>query len=52
MEDFWGWAIGLTVFAAWLTHIIFCLNNSLWGILIAGAVMFPIGIIHGFMIWF
>ncbi len=38
--------------AAWLTHIITCLANGMWGYLIAGAIMFPIGIIHGIMIWF
>jgi hypothetical protein len=45
--------IGLwVVFAAsWLTHIITCLAAGKWGFLIAGALFFPIGIIHGFGIW-
>lgn len=38
-------------FAAWLTHIVTCLNEGLWGFLIAGALFFPIGIIHGIGIW-
>jgi len=38
-------------FAAWLTHIVTCLNDGLWGFLIAGALFFPIGIIHGIGIW-
>lgn len=43
--------LALTVFAAWLTHIITCLIGGKSGFLIAGAIMFPIGIIHGFLIW-
>ena len=38
--------------AAWLTHVITCLQDSLWGFLIAGAIIFPIGIIHGIGLWF
>lgn len=37
---------------AWLTHVITCLTQAAWGFLIAGAIFFPIGIIHGVMIWF
>jgi hypothetical protein len=40
------------VLAAWLTHIIVCLSSAKWGFLIAGAILFPIGIIHGVMLWF
>lgn len=36
---------------AWLTHIIVCILENTWGFLIAGAIMFPIAIIHGWMIW-
>jgi len=38
--------------AAWLTHIIVCLGEEAWGFLIAGAIMFPIAIIHGTGLWF
>lgn len=41
----------IVFFAAWFTHVITCLSASAWGILVAGAIMFPIGIIHGFGIW-
>jgi len=37
---------------AWLTHIIFCFGHAAWGFLIAGAIFFPIGILHGFYLWF
>lgn len=46
-----GVILSLACFCAWVTHIVTCLTGSLWGFLIAGAIMFPIGIIHGFMIW-
>jgi len=39
-------------FAAWLTHVIDCLRDGEWGFLIAGALMFPIAIVHGIGIWF
>lgn len=38
--------------AAWLTHIIVSIQTASWLILIAGAILFPIGIIHGIGIWF
>jgi len=47
-----GSIIFLVLFVAWLTHVITCLATAAWGFLIAGAIVFPIAIIHGFMIWF
>jgi hypothetical protein len=38
--------------AAWLTHVFTCLANGEWGFLIAGALAFPIAIVHGIGIWF
>jgi hypothetical protein len=38
--------LGLTLPIAWLTHILFCLSTGAWGFLVAGAIFFPIGIIH------
>ena len=37
--------------AAWLTHVLRCINTEAWLFLIAGAIAVPIGIIHGFGIW-
>lgn len=42
-----GWLI-----AAWITHVIVCLKAGSWGFLIAGAIMFPIAIVHGTGCWF
>jgi hypothetical protein len=45
-------AFVLVPFAAWLQHLYTCFTEDRWGILIAGALFFPIGIIHGIGIWF
>lgn len=36
---------------AWITHIVISIQTSLWALLLAGALFFPIGIIHGFGYW-
>lgn len=46
-----GILFGLLALGAWLTHVVVCLKTAAWGFLIAGAIFFPIGIIHGFGIW-
>jgi hypothetical protein len=38
--------------AAWLTHLYVCFVAAKWGFLIAGAVFFPVAVIHGYGIWF
>jgi hypothetical protein len=42
----------IAMFGAWITHVITCLSDERWGFLIAGALVFPIAIIHGIGIWF
>ena len=37
---------------AWFTHVFTCLAEGAWGFLIAGALMFPVAIIHGVGVWF
>ncbi len=51
-EAEWGFIFGLVMLAAWLTHIYTCFQGNRWGFLIAGALFFPIAIIHGIGIWF
>ena len=41
----------VVMFAAWLTHISFCFATAAWGLLIAGAIFFPIGVLHGIWLW-
>lgn len=38
--------------AAWLTHLIVCFQDDRWGFLIAGAIFFPVAIVHGTGTWF
>lgn len=52
MSEFLGGVAVATMVAAWLTHVIVCLSTAAWGFLIAGAIMFPIAIVHGVGIWF
>jgi hypothetical protein len=42
---------GLACLAAWITHVYVCFSAAKWGFLIAGAIFFPIAIVHGFGIW-
>lgn len=44
--------LGLVSFATWLTHVIVCIETSRWGLLIAGALFFPVGMVHGLGVWF
>jgi hypothetical protein len=37
---------------AWLTHVVVCLKTASWGFLLAGAIFFPVGCVHGTGIWF
>ena len=45
-------AVVAWVIASWITHVVVCLKTSSWGFLIAGAIMFPVAVIHGTGIWF
>ena len=47
-----GLAFAFTMLAAWLTHIFHCLFAAKYLLLIAGAFIAPVGIIHGIGIWF
>lgn len=42
----------LAMICAWITHVIHCLLTAKYLLLIAGAFVFPVGIIHGIGIWF
>ena len=45
-------AVVAWVVASWLTHVVVCLKTASWGFLIAGAIMFPVAVIHGTGVWF
>jgi len=44
--------ITVVTFGSWLTHIIHCLLHAKYLLLIVGALVFPVGMIHGVGIWF
>ncbi len=52
MDDLLPIALAVWVFAAWITHVVVSLKTASWGFLIAGAVFFPVGCVHGTGIWF
>ena len=47
-----GLSIALMCIAAWMTHVITCLVQAKYLLLIAGAFIAPVGVIHGVGIWF
>jgi hypothetical protein len=44
--------LGTFCYSAWLTSIVFCAASGLRPLLIASAVFFPVGIVHGVGVWF
>ena len=56
MKEWIGIGFGIAAIvslpASWLTHVFTCFQTEQWGFLIAGAVFFPVAIVHGFGIWF
>ena len=45
-------AFFLLCVAGWLTHVIHCLKTQEWILLLVGALGAPIGVIHGWGLWF
>ena len=50
------WLAGMAVLAfvsaaGWITHVIVCIQNKEFLFLIAGAICFPLAIIHGWGVW-
>jgi hypothetical protein len=39
-------------YSAWLTSIVFCAANGFRPLLIASALFFPVGVVHGVGVWF
>ena len=54
---FFAWiAFIITSVIAWLHHVIYCLQHIQtayeWAILLAGVILPPVGILHGYGLWF
>lgn len=52
MSSLLGTLFMLASLGAWLTHIVTCISTEAWMLLFMGALIFPVGIIHGVMVWF
>lgn len=37
--------------SSWLTHVVVCAGEGLWGFLIVGVVVFPVALLHGVAVW-
>ena len=51
MNSFLGFSLAIWVVGSWLTHVIVCIQTASWLFLLAGAIFFPIGKIHGTGVW-
>lgn len=51
MNSIGGFLFVAWIFLAWLTHVIVCISTSKWVFLLAGAIFFPIGCVHGTGVW-
>lgn len=41
----------LASLGGWIQHVYTCITDEAWGFLIAGAIFFPIAVVHGWGIW-
>lgn len=42
----------LAIIAAWITHVVVSIKTSAWFLLLFGILAPPVGVIHGFGVWF
>lgn len=45
-------ALAVTFAAAWVTHVIVTIKAAEWIFLAIGAIVAPVGVIHGIGVWF
>ena len=50
-SDFVAIAIIAWVALSWLTHIVVCIQEAKYILLLVGAFVFPVGCIHGTGVW-
>ncbi len=50
-SSFLNYLIMAVCFCGWSTHLWHCFSNKAWEFLIAGAIFYPIGVMHGFYLW-
>jgi hypothetical protein len=52
MEEFAVIAFWIGGIIAWITSVVSCIQNENWVLLVFDFLFFPVGVIHGIMIWF
>jgi hypothetical protein len=45
-------ALIVIAISSWLTHVIYCFQNKEYLMLMAGAIVAPLGMLHGIFLWF
>ena len=49
---FGAWVlVWIACVAAWITHIVWCIQNREFLFMIAAGLIAPLGMIHGFCLW-
>jgi len=51
MNSYTTLIIGVWQIGAWMIHLLYCINEELWGFMIAGAIFAPIAVVHGTGLW-
>ena len=52
MSEMFPFIVVVWVIGAWLTHVVACIKTASWLFLLAGAIFFPVGCVHGTGLWF
>jgi len=43
--------IFLATAGAYIQHFVTAINEEMWVLLVLGAVIFPVGMLHGWLVW-
>lgn len=43
--------VTLATFGAYIQHFVTAINEEMWVLLVLGAVIFPVGMLHGWLVW-
>lgn len=52
MKELFAILFLVSAIGGWFTHLYVCFTTAAWGFLIAGAIFFPVAVIHGWGVWF
>ena len=44
-------AVILATVGAWIQHFITTVSEEMWVLLVVGAIMPPVGVLHGWLVW-